>query len=185
MTQPLLVVVHGAAAAGKTLLSQSLAQALEMPLISTDDIKESLFDHFPHGTIAESDRISAASLDLLWIWLDRLMELGLVSLIVESVFPETTSEPRLGELLDLHGYRAVQIYCHATEPVLRERYVARARTPGRHPGHQDLRRVEGQPIPDHGPYRPLDLPGLLIDLDTTDLATVDYPAITRAIRDLM
>ncbi len=185
MTHPCLIVVHGASAAGKTHLSRVLAQGLDVTLISKDDIKETLFNHFESDTIGLSDRIDAASLELFWLWLDRLMAPGQASYVVETVFPQETSEPHLRHLLTTHGYRVVQVYCHADERMLRQRYVERASSADRHPGHQDLQRVEGQPIPDESPYRPLDLPGPVLELDTTDLASIDSQTLLVNVRNLL
>ena len=185
MVQPTLIVVHGAPASGKTDLSLFLAQALGLPLLSKDEIKETLFEHFDHHSIAYSDRIDAASLDLLWRWLDTCMRGARGSLLVETAFPDVISQPRLANLLTSHDFAVVQIYCHATEPVLRQRYVERAGTPHRHPGHQDLARVEGQPIPESGSYFPLDLPGPLIDVDTTVMESVDHALIRQTVAALI
>ena len=185
MPQPILIVVHGAAAAGKTELSTYLARELRLPLLSKDDIKETLFAHFAHHSIAESDRIDAASLDLLWTWLDRWMAHNQATMMVETAFPEAISQPLLMDLVQRHNHAVVQIHCHAAETVLRQRYVDRARTPDRHPGHQDLARVEGQPIPETSSYHPLNLPGPLIDVDTTDLDAVDYRHIQQMVRKLI
>jgi predicted kinase len=185
MTGPTLIVVHGAPATGKTCLSQWLAAELRLPALAKDDIKEALFDHFDHRSIEQSDRIDAPSFDLLWLWLERLMAAGTGSYIVETAFANEDNQPRLRQLIRHYGYRVVQIYCHADERVLRERYVERAMTPQRHPGHQDLRRVEGQSIPAESSYQAMDLPGPLIDVDTTDLAAVDYRAIRERLSDML
>jgi len=185
MSHPSLIVVHGAAASGKTELSRYLARELGLPLLAKDEIKETLFTHFDHHSIVESDRIDAASLDLLWLWLEWFMAGSPRNLVVETAFPATISQPRLMDLVQRHDHAVVQIFCHATEPVLRQRYVDRARTPDRHPGHQDLARVEGQPIPESSSYHPLDLPGPLIDVDTTNTETVDYRHIRERVADLI
>lgn len=182
MTTLTLIVVHGAPASGKTELGRWLAQRLRLPLLSMDEIKDELFNHFEHETIAQSERIGGASLDVLWLWLETLMRAGTTSLIVETAFPQGQSEPRFQRLAADHGYRLAQIFCHADEHTLRRRYVDRARTPGRHPGHRDLERVEGQPIPAESSFRAMELPGFLIDLDTSDLDSVSYEDILDALK---
>ncbi len=182
MTTPSLIVVHGAPASGKTELGRWLARELRLPLLSMDDIKDELFAHFDHETIAQSERIGGASLDILWLWLETLMAAGTTSLIVETAFPQDQSEERFQRLAADHGYQIAQVFCHADEHTLRRRYIERARTPGRHPGHRDLERVEGQPIPAESSFRAMELPGLLIDLDTNDLDSVSYEDILEALK---
>lgn len=177
MTAPVLIVVHGPPASGKTRLSQWLARELQLPLISRDTIKEALFGHFDFQTVEQSDRIDAASYDLLWAWLDALMVTGERGYIVETAFVNSIGEPALTRLLERHGHRVVQMFCHANEPVLRQRYVERAKTSGRHPGHKDLQNVENQPIPERSSFRPMNLPGDLLDIDTSNLNDVDYQEI--------
>ncbi len=177
MTHPTLIVIHGPPASGKTHLGQWLARELQLPLLSRDIIKEVLFGHFDFQTAEQSDRIDATSYDLLWAWLDTFMVTGERGCIVETAFVNRIGEPALTRLLDRHGHRVVQIFCHANEPVLRQRYVERAKSTGRHPGHKDLQNVENQPIPARSSFRPMSLPGDLLDIDTTTLQTVDYQEI--------
>lgn len=181
--RPTLIVVHGPPASGKTHLSEWLSGELLIPLLSKDDIKESLFDHVVSKTSHQRRQIDAASFSVLWTLLDRLMATGTRSYIVETAFPEEESQPRLVHLLQRHTYQSVQVYCHAPEPILRQRYIDRARSGQRHPGHRDLQNVEGQPIPEESPFRPLDLPGALIDVDTRDLGAVNHRDILRAIEE--
>jgi predicted kinase len=181
VTRSTLIVVHGAPASGKTELSRWLADELHLPLFSMDDIKDELFNHFDHQSIEQSEQIGGASLGVLWVWLESLMKAGTTSLIVETAFPGTESEPRLVRLARDHGYQLEQIFCHADEQTLRRRYIDRAHTPVRHPGHRDLERVEGQPIPTESSFRAMDLPGPLIDLDTSDLHSVRYEKVLKAL----
>jgi predicted kinase len=49
---PLLVVVHGPPAAGKTTIAREIAERLRLPLIAKDTIKEALFDGLGAGDLA-------------------------------------------------------------------------------------------------------------------------------------
>jgi chloramphenicol 3-O-phosphotransferase len=71
----------------------------------------------------------------------------------------------------LPPHRLVQVHCHAPLEVLVERYAARIGH--RHPGHLDGDRVaELHARHESGLNGPLQLPGELIELDTT-AGTVD------------
>jgi predicted kinase len=182
---PTLIVIHGPPASGKTLLSQWLAGQLDLPLVSKDAIKETLFEHFDHGSPEQSQRIDAASFDLLWMWLEAIMAAGERSCIVETAFDHASAEPALVRLVATHRYRVVQMFCHASEPILRQRYIDRAQSPERHPGHRDLELVEDQPIPEESSFRPLNLPGILMDLDTTDPDTIDAREVLHLLTHLL
>jgi predicted kinase len=59
--QPLLIVVTGPPAAGKTTIARELAARLQLPLIAKDTIKEALFDGLGTGDLAWSQRLGDAT----------------------------------------------------------------------------------------------------------------------------
>jgi hypothetical protein len=103
---------------------------------------------------------------------DRLLERR-VSLVAEANFFRG-SEPRFRAL---PPHRFVQVYCRAPLEVVLDRFEARER----HPGHLDAQRVEELAARfETGENAPLELPGELIEVDTT--APVDVDALARRIR---
>jgi glucokinase len=60
-SSPLFVIVSGLAASGKTSLAEPLAQALALPLISKDAIKEALFEAIGYGGMTWSKTVSRAA----------------------------------------------------------------------------------------------------------------------------
>jgi predicted kinase len=62
-----VVLVSGAPGAGKTTVAVPLAAALGLPLLSKDQIKETIFDalDFTDGDLEASRRASAAAMQLL------------------------------------------------------------------------------------------------------------------------
>ena len=82
-----------------------------------------------------------------------------------------------------YGLRPIEINCYADGPTLLARFQARACGPSRHPGHVetgDLGEWTAELL--RGSYPDLALGGLLLRVDTTDFATIDYPAILRAVK---
>ena len=63
---PLLVVVTGPPAAGKTTVARGIAQRLRLPLVEKDTIKEALFDTLGTGDLAWSRRLGEATYGVIW-----------------------------------------------------------------------------------------------------------------------
>ncbi|MBN9392700.1 MAG: ATP-binding protein [Chloroflexi bacterium] len=170
MSIPLLVIVSGPPASGKTTLARQLAHELNLPLITKDDIKESLFDSLGWQDRAWSKKLGAATYHLLYYFLEAALAGG-VSLIVESNFgPMSTSE--LKRLQEIYPFRPFQVMCRADGKTLVERYKARAGQ--RHPGHVDFDALADiEPVLRQGRLEPLGLDGEIIELDTTDFSKID------------
>jgi predicted kinase len=165
---PLLVVVTGMPAAGKTTLAESLSRSLGVPLIAKDRIKERLYETLGVGDDEWSDRLGRAAFELLFDAASLLVGAG-HSVVVEANFYRGLAEPRLRELPE---HRLVQIHCTAPLDVLLTRYRNRPR----HAGHRDREKVGLLPERlESGAHEPLDLPGELIRVDTSQ--PVDTAAI--------
>jgi len=157
---PLLVVITGAPAAGKTTIARGIAQRLRLPLIAKDTIKEALFDGLGTGDLAWSQRLGVGTYLAIVALLEDSIAAG-ASVVVEANFVRGSEiEARLAAL----PARFVQVHCTAPLEVLLERYGRRER----HPGHVDGERIEAlRDAVESGRHDPLDLPGKTIRLDTS------------------
>ena len=157
---PLLVLVTGPPAAGKTAIAEALRDRRGLPLIAKDTLKETLGSELAVTERAESARLGAAVFQLLAVVVHELLRAG-VSVIVEGNFNASSAL-----FVQLPPARIVQVHLTAEPQVLRSRLLER--DPHRHPVHWDgqaadeiAARAAG------GEWGALDLPGRLVAVDTT------------------
>ena len=182
MTPPLLVLVSGPPAAGKTAISRRLADELCLPLVAKDAIKETLFDTLGVRDLAWTRDLGRAAIALLWQSVEEFLRAG-HSVIAESNFHSATDSERLAALHERHGLRVCQIHCTAPAAVLWARTVERERSGLRHPGHQgiSLVRTELESRLAQGVWDPLRIAGPTLTVDTDDWAAIPWGAM----RDLI
>jgi predicted kinase len=181
-------VLSGASCSGKTTLAPHLVEALRLPLVAKDDLKEKLYDTL--GVAADRDgsrRQGMAAMALLYRVADRLLEAG-VGAIVEANFWRGFCEPELRPLVE-RGC-AVRVHCSVDRAVLVRRQLDRVRGDSpRHAGHvahlavAPLEALLATPTELYGATWPDDTPP---DLDTpvlnVDTADGYAPALPDIIR---
>jgi predicted kinase len=173
MNKRVLIVVAGPPCTGKTTLAEKIAGKYNLLLLYKDGIKETLMDSLGAENREESRKIGIATYKVLYHLFESVMRTG-SSLVIESNFYAEYDSDQLNSLIRKFGYAAVQIQCRTDSKVLFERYMKRANSSDRHPGHFDLQYQNIESALKDGRTEPLKIDGQSIDLDTTDFERIDY-----------
>lgn len=183
MSGPLIVIVTGPPGAGKTVLGRRLSKELGFPFINKDEFKEVLFDTLGRDNRHWFEPLNAASMEILFRVLESQLEAG-KPVVVETAFIPKHHTARFLELRDKYGFAPVQILCDTDEEILFQRFMKRIESGERHPGHADhlttypqfttLLRQRG--------YGALNIGGLLIEVDMTELDAVEVKDLIEAIQ---
>jgi predicted kinase len=174
---PVLVVISGAVAAGKTTLGVRLAARLHATLLSKDLLKETLHEPLTIASQETSLVASDAAMRLMY----SIAATSAAPLVVEANW-------KAGDVEELMAFArpAVQIFCTAPVEILKERALSRVHTGDRHPVHRDrmsarvlaamVRDIEEKraaPLPLNGPLLRLDTSGP-VDLDAVSAWVCDH-----------
>jgi predicted kinase len=151
---PLLVIVSGAPATGKTTLARTLAMDLRLPLVTNDDLKGAPAD-------AADDPIDLPTSMRVCGDIAELLEAG-AGLVLESNFRCGLSDTELRPLATLSD--AALVHCTANAAVITTRYAERhlrgdphaAQTRRRRSRRGTRRRPGGRPVRPAGPADPYD-----------------------------
>ncbi|MCA1954223.1 MAG: ATP-binding protein [Anaerolinea sp.] len=183
MNKSLIIIFHGPPASGKTLLSRRLAHDLNLPLFSKDDLKEALFDALPNSAPNWTAQLGAACFQALFRQLETQLRAGVPAMITETAFWAEQSTAHFLDLKSRYRLEFLQFYCIAATDVLYQREQARRAQGERHACHTSapaLSAEEFKALVEGPRYARLPLESKVIDIDTNDLAHVDYMHLMRA-----
>jgi predicted kinase len=176
----MLIIVTGLPCSGKTNLGRQISSQFKIPFISKDGFKEKLFDTLGWSDRAWSKKLSGASYEMMFYALEELLEVG-QSFVLEANFdPKVHSEP-LAKITQKFQTRVVQIHCVTDPEILLERFKSRWERGERHPGHADHVTMPEMELLVKQKILPLELPGPVFQLDTTELANLETSALFAAI----
>lgn len=184
MAKPVLILISGAPAAGKTVLARRLAEALPVPVIQRDAIKETLFDTLGVGDREWSKKLGAASFALFYLTVETILKAGR-SVIAETAFHRPYSIRWLSGVRDRFDIEVFELHCHADSQTLFHRYLRRSGTSERHAGHDTGMSIEAQAREwrrQYPVYGPLTDGAELFRIDTTNFADVDNEAVVARVR---
>jgi predicted kinase len=182
---PRLLLIAGAPASGKSVLSRQLSQRYGAALCAKDALKEILFEALGTGEALGTARaqwsrsLSDASFALLFHLAATLLQYAGPPrvVILEGNFRPGEHEAALQALLKASGARLIQVLCQASPTTRAARLAARLADPLRHPAHHDASIDAGAPPPGF-----LELPGARQRFDTD---SVGLPELYRALDALL
>lgn len=186
------ILVAGMPASGKSTVAEKIAEALEIPMLSKDAIKEVLFDDLGFHGREEKVRLGVAAMHILYYAADRLMKAN-KPFVLENNF-EDDSLPGLLALLEERRYTAVTVRLTGDPEVIYRRFAARDLSDTRHRGHvvndcypeppgaprENPTRKSyeqfRQDIATRG-YTRFQANGPVLEVDVTDLSELDFPRL--------
>ncbi len=182
MSSPLLIIVTGPPASGKSSIARRIAARYRLPNVNKDGIKETLFDTLGWRNRRLSPRLNQATRSLLFYFADVLLAAG-QPLVLESNFRPARDEQAFRRLAEKHPFRPLQVHCDAPVEYLVRRFHSRWQAGRRHPGHaDDLTAGEVTQDIRSGQFGPLDIGGTLIQLNTGDFEALDFAFLYETIR---
>jgi len=182
MSKTLLIIISGPPCTGKTTIGKRIAKEFLLPLLSRDDIKESLFDSLGIKDREWSKQLGIASYKILYQVVGSLLQAD-QSFIVESNFKPEFDEERFLDLQKKYNFEILQIMCKTDGEILFERFKKRSESGGRHPGHVDNQNYnEFKEVLLKGEHRALSLGSKVFEINTTDFDSIDYNSIFSTIK---
>lgn len=182
MNKPLLVVVTGSPASGKTTLANNLAGKINYPLLSRDKLKEDLLNTLDIAHHQLDKPVDVHVNNAFFEAIDLLLSKG-VSVIAEAAFQDKLWRPRLLSLMDKAEIRI--IICKTNVNLIKERFASRlANNPDREKFHGDrtLSQSEERFAALTDNYVPVSIDVPTLDVDTTENYRPDMEGIVRFIR---
>jgi predicted kinase len=181
VTQPLLIIVTGRPASGKTTLSHILSREIKCPLLSRDQFKEGYINTFrsSHSNIAP-----AATTDIYETFFQAI-ELLLsknISVIAEAAFQHRLWYPKLIQYTAIADIRI--LVCEIDPQLALSRYTSRiASDAGRERFHGDRSELAKQASESLiTSYIAPDIPVPTLKINTTDNYQPDITGILNFIR---
>ena len=183
--RPLLVIVSGAPASGKTTLGRRLAGELGLVRFCKDEVREVIGDWMPPQTYEDSRRLGGAAYALCVRLAGEALDRG-AGVLVEAAFSRGSGEALVAPLLGRAHARAVLIHLAAPLELADRRFRERFARGERHPSHMDHLSVAHEGLLFEGAWerwaRPLELPVPTLTVDTSNGYVEDTAEIVAFIR---
>ncbi|HSV10735.1 MAG TPA: AAA family ATPase [Hanamia sp.] len=182
MNKPLLVVVTGTPASGKTTLAHILAAKINCPVLSRDKFKEGYLNtlNLAHNHLDKATDVHVN--ETFFEATDLLISKG-ISIIIEAAFQDKLWRPKL--LNFLHKAEVRIIICRTNVQLIKARFTNRfSNDPNREKYHGDksisLSGEEFASLTKN--YKPVNIDAPTLQVDTTHNYNPDIEEIIKFIR---
>lgn len=182
MDKPLLIVVTGSPASGKTTLASFLADKINCPLLSRDELKEGLINtlNLAHTQLDKS--VDLHVYNTFFETIDLLISKR-ISIIAEAAFQNKLWKPKLLNLIDKAEIKIV--ICKANLDLIKIRFANRlSYNPDREKYHGDqslsLSKEQFTSLIEN--YEPVNIDAPTLQIDTTDNYNPSIEEIINFIR---
>lgn len=150
---PLVFLVRGRVGTGKSTIARSLAQALGLPLLQTDSLRNQVLGASVSGDSYAKGRYNPESRDAVYFQLLANAEKYLdqnISVVLDGCFLSLDHQRQAERLAKSHHGRFFIIDCHCRDHIARQRIAARALDPScisqARPEFVEIQRHEDQGI---------------------------------------
>lgn len=184
MKKPLLIIVTGAPCTGKTKLAGEVSLNTGIPCFSRDAFKEILFNSLGTDDRKWSKKLGLASYNLLFFVLNQFVQ-SKKSIMVESNFDSNRAKPDFLKIESIGEFNILQIVLMSDADIIMKRFLKRAISGERHPGHVDETNIdELKIILTERDFGAIDLESEVIIIDTNDFEMIEMNPIYCAIDKL-
>ena len=111
-----------------------MVERFNLPVINKDEIKELLFDSIGVNDKEWALKLGMTSFQLTFFFLEKLLQTG-KPFIVEGNFDNRYSTKSFLDIELRFHHQTIQLFCHAQDEILYERYISRDKSGNRHSGH--------------------------------------------------
>jgi predicted kinase len=168
MTKPLLIIVTGSPASGKTTLAHILTEKINCPLLSRDELKEGYINTL---NVAHNELNNSVDLHVnntFFKTTGLLISKG-ISIIIEAAFQDKLWRPKLLDLSDKAKIKV--IICRTNSDLIKTRFINRLSSNSnreKYHGDQSLSLSQEKFIALTENYQPINIDAPTLQVNTTD-----------------
>lgn len=184
MMKPVLILLTGLPCSGKSTIGAELSRRLRVPIFSRDDFREPMFDAFGSShEKAFNDKVGFVANEDLFLVIHRHLQVA-HPVMIENIFHPHIYDSIFKRMLGEIDFFTVQVNLRTDAKVLEQRYRKRDADGQKHPGHWNFDDYPYKHLFEIGGIEPLQLPGQVIKIDTTDLDKINYDGLASQILNL-